>query len=117
MAIEILSLDEIDELFADLVQSVLELRADQVLISYPIKGQKSPKYNDTVVFVHTSQEQDNIQIYKNRKSEYNPVLFKYNTIQSSMRSLSVSFHSMVKIVIGWQQNLKRDYILTVLSNF
>lgn len=82
------TLDDLDTLFADHIQSILGLRSDQVRISYATKGQKAPKMGETVIYIHTQQEQDDVQQFKNRgTTQENTGLF--TTEQSSMRRLSL----------------------------
>lgn len=87
MANNVVSLDTFDLLFADFVQSSLGLQDDQVLISYQEKGQKSSKINENVIYVKTFNEQDEINLFKNRKQTYDEELDKVITTQSSMRVL------------------------------
>lgn len=82
------TLDSLDILFADFIQSVLGLSANQVRISYSVKGQKAPKIDETVIYIHTEQIQDNVQMFKNRETiKSNEGLFV--TSQTSMRRLSL----------------------------
>lgn len=89
MANLIMPLDDIDILFADYIQNLLGLRNDQVLVSHPEKGQASPKYNETLIFVHTSQIQDDVHEYKSRRIVKSETTNLFTTSQSSMRRLDV----------------------------
>lgn len=91
MAENIVSLDEFNNLFADFVSSVLNMPQDKVLISYQTEGQKFSKINETVCYVHVSQEQDEVQLVKNRKSVYNHTTHQWVFAQSAMRRLSIRF--------------------------
>ena len=83
------SLDELDVLLADHIQSILGLTADQVRIAYSLTGQKAPKLNETVVYIHIEQEQDDVQMFKNRETVKNNS-GRFVTSQSSMRRLNLS---------------------------
>ena len=51
MVSNIVTLDKLDDLFADFIQDKLELPADKVLISYSRKGQISSKYGENVCYL------------------------------------------------------------------
>ena len=87
MASNILSLDSYDTLFADFIQSKLNLQANQVLISYPVKGQKSSVINEDVCYVHTENVDNEISILKNRREKYNLTTGKNDVQQASIRIL------------------------------
>lgn len=87
MADNIVSLDSLDDLFADFIQTSLGLSSNQVLISYPEKGQKSSSINEDVVYVKTFQEEDESSFHKNRTKSYNPETQKMVFSQTSMRKL------------------------------
>lgn len=87
MANNIVSLDTFDLLFADFIQSSLNLNDDQVLISYQEKGQKSSKISEDVVYVKVLNEQDEVGIYKNRSSSYDPETEQVTISQTAMRML------------------------------
>ena len=84
-------LHSIDKLIADFTQNVLGLNDNQVLISYQPKGQQSPKFGSTTIFVHTAQEQDDVQLFKNRESSRSIQTGTIGTEQTSLRRLSVQF--------------------------
>lgn len=69
MADNIKSLDSLDILFADFVQSKLGLEGNQVLISYPQRGQKSSQIDSDVCYIKFFDEPDERHIWKNRKVE------------------------------------------------
>lgn len=94
MAINIMSLSELDVLFADFVQTVLGLKQEQVLISFSEKGQKSSVFTNDVCYVHTYIEDDNIQVFKNRTKEYKGGINKFGITQRAMRrvDLQVAFY-------------------------
>ena len=82
------TLDQLDDLFADFVQSILGLEEEQVRISYSTKGQRAPKINESVVYIHTEQRQDDVQVFKNRDISQE-LTGRFNTSQTSMRRLSL----------------------------
>mgnify|MGYP007043634875 FL=1 len=69
MADNIKSLDTLDILFADFIQSKLGLKDNQVLISYPQRGQKSSQIDSDVCYIKFFDEPDERHIWKNRKVE------------------------------------------------
>lgn len=87
MAVNIVSLDELDALFADFVQSTLGLKQEQVLISYREFGQKSSVLSKDVCYVHTEIEDDAIQSFKNRRKGYDPETENVTITQQAMRKL------------------------------
>lgn len=87
MAENIISLDELDTLFADFVQEKLGLSADKVLVSYAERGQKFPQIGENVVYVKTFQEQDERLRWKSRRKEYIEESKTYSITQYSMRTL------------------------------
>ena len=72
MANNIVTLDELDDLFADFIQSKLNLPADKVLISYSKRGQISSKYGENVCYIKFFNSPDEVSIYKNRRTSYDP---------------------------------------------
>ena len=82
------TLDNLDILFADFVQTTLNLEASQVRIAYADVGQIAPKMGETVIYLHTEQQQDDVQMYKNRETSQE-VSGRFTTSQSSMRRLSL----------------------------
>ena len=66
----IVSLDDLDFLFAKFIQDQLELENGQVRISYQQRGQKFSQINKDVVYVKVFQEQDERYVYKQRKRSY-----------------------------------------------
>lgn len=87
MANRIVSLDDLDILFADFIQDQLELNNDQVLISYQQRGQKFPQIDKDTVFVKVFQEQDERLIYKQRKRSYDKETERVISSQTAMRTL------------------------------
>ena len=69
MADNIKSLNSLDILFADFVQNELGLNGNQVLISYPQRGQKSSQIDSDVCYIKFFDEPDERHIWKNRKVE------------------------------------------------
>ena len=91
MANMITSLDAFDELFSNFVVNFLGMDKNKVFISYPDEGQPMPHYKDNVCFVHTSEESDFVQMYKNRQEGYIKENDKWKITQTSMRKISVQF--------------------------
>ena len=89
MADSILTLDQIDVLLADFIAAKLNLTSNQVLIAYSDKGQRSYPFGSTVVFLHTEQEQDEVQRIKNRVRTQNSSTYQFSSVQTSMRVLNV----------------------------
>ena len=87
MAENIKSLNELDVLFADYVQKILELADDKVLISYSQRRQKSSKIDEDVCYVKTLNVSDEVQMYKNRTKAYNASNEAYTIKQYTMRLL------------------------------
>lgn len=87
MANRIVSLDDLDILFADFIQDQLELNNDQVLISYQQRGQKFPQIDKDTVFVKVFQEQDERLVYKQRKRSYDKETERVISSQTAMRTL------------------------------
>lgn len=87
MANRIVSLDDLDILFADFIQDQLELNNNQVLISYQQRGQKFPQIDKDTVFVKVFQEQDERLIYKQRKRSYDKETERVISSQTAMRTL------------------------------
>ena len=74
MANNIVTLDELDDLFADFIQSKLNLPADKVLISYSKRGQISSKYGENVCYIKFFNSPDEVSIYKNRRGKFKSVV-------------------------------------------
>lgn len=87
MANNVVSLDDLDILFADFIQEQLGLKDDQVLISYQQRGQKFSQIDEDVVYVKVLQEQDERYVYKQRKRSYDRETERVTTSQSAMRTL------------------------------
>lgn len=87
MANNIVSLDDLDFLFAKFIQDQLELENGQVRISYQQRGQKFSQINKDVVYVKVFQEQDERYVYKQRKRRYDSETERVTTSQSAMRTL------------------------------
>ena len=89
----ITSLNQLDEFFADMVVSLIGLESDKVLIAYEQMGQVFPNKFMDVCFVHTSEETDDVQMYKTRKE--GPIKVqgedKWKIEQYSMRRIKVQF--------------------------
>lgn len=87
MANNVVTLDDLDLLFADFVQQQLELDDKQVKISYQQRGQVSSEINKDVVYVKVFQEQDERLNYKFRRRNYDSEKERVITSQTSMRAL------------------------------
>ena len=87
MVSNIVTLDELDDLFADFIQDKLELPADKVLISYSRKGQISSKYGENVCYLKFFNSPDEVNIYKNRRTSYDPETEQVTITQLAMRML------------------------------
>ena len=87
MANNIVTLDELDDLFADFIQSKLNLPADKVLISYSKRGQISSKYGENVCYIKFFNSPDEVSIYKNRRTSYDPETEQVTITQLAMRML------------------------------
>lgn len=87
MANNIVSLDDLDVIFADFIQEQLELSDDQVRIAYQQRGQKFSQIDKDVVYVKVFQEQDERYVYKQRKRSYNSETERVTSSQSAMRTL------------------------------
>lgn len=85
----IVSLDQLDILFATFVQDKLTLDEGKVLISYPQKGQISSRIDEDVCYIKVLDEPDERHIWKNRKSEV--VGEQIKVTQYTMRTLVVQF--------------------------
>lgn len=89
MADNILTLDQVDILLADFITAKLGLNSNQVLVAYADKGQRSYPYGSTVIFLHTEQVQDEVQVTKNRVRSQNSSTYQFSSVQTSMRVLNV----------------------------
>lgn len=87
MANNIVTLDELDDLFADFIQSKLNLPADKVLISYSKRGQISSKYGENVCYIKFFNSPDEVNMYKNRRTSYDPETEQVTITQLAMRML------------------------------
>ena len=87
MAVNIVSCEDFDLLFPNFVQDILGLKQEQVLISYREKGQPSSVISKDVCYVHTSLEDDQVQIFKNRKKSYDPETENVTITQQAMRRI------------------------------
>lgn len=87
MANNIVSLDDLDVLFAKFIQEQLELNDGQVKISYRQRGQAFSKIDSDTVYVKVFQEQDERCVYKQRKRSYDSKTERVTTSQSAMRTL------------------------------
>lgn len=87
MANNIITLDELDDLFADFIQSKLNLPADKVLISYSKRGQISSKYGENVCYIKFFNSPDEVNMYKNRRTSYDPETEQVTITQLAMRML------------------------------
>ena len=87
MANNIVTLDELDDLFADFIQSKLNLPANKVLISYSKRGQISSKYGENVCYIKFFNSPDEVSIYKNRRTSYDPETEQVTITQLAMRML------------------------------
>lgn len=87
MAEMVQSLDELDILFANIVQSRLGLPNGKVLISYSQRGQVSSRIDEDICYLKVFDEPDERHIWKNRTSKN----LGDNMIQSqwTMRTLLV----------------------------
>lgn len=85
----IISLDQLDILFATFVQKKLNLPRGKVLISYPQRGQISSKIDEDVCYIKVLDEPDERHIWKNRKQEVKGEQIKVT--QYTMRTLVVNF--------------------------
>lgn len=90
MADRIVSVNTLDEFFADLVTSFLGMEADKVLISYESMGQMHPVKGHDYCFIHTSEVPDDVQNQKNR-TEALTGPEEYTISQTSMRKIKVDF--------------------------
>lgn len=88
MATSIQTLNELDELFADHIQEMLGLQPEQVRIGYSETGQLAPKYNETVIYVHTHQEDDDVDRYINT-NEQKELSGKFDVTVTAMRRLTL----------------------------
>ena len=87
MANNIITLDELDDLFADFIQSKLNLPADKVLISYSKRGQISSKYGENVCYIKFFNSPDEVSMFKNRRTSYDPETEQVTIAQLAMRML------------------------------
>jgi len=87
MATNIVTLDDLDTLFADFVQEQLDLDDKQVKISYQQRGQAFSEIDKDVVYVKVYQEQDERLTYKYRRRNYDSEKERVITSQTSMRTL------------------------------
>ena len=87
MVVNIVSCEDFDLLFANFVQDVLGLKQEQVLISYRERGQPSSVIAKDVCYVHTNLEDDEVQIFKNRKKSYDPETENVTITQQAMRRI------------------------------
>lgn len=89
MADNIVSLSDFEIKFADFIENILGLTQDKVRISYSADGQPFTKINENVCYLKVSEEQDDINIYKQRKRRYDSETEQLTISQSSMRVLSL----------------------------
>ena len=89
MADNIISLSDFEIIFADVIEDILGLTQDKVRISYSEDGQPFTKINENVCYLKASEEQDDINIYKQRKRKYDSETEQLTISQSSMRVLSL----------------------------
>lgn len=87
MADNIISLDDLDLLFANFVMSKLKLKEDQIRISYAQKGQISSTINEDRCYLKFFDEPDDRHIYKNRK--FSSVEDQVKIEQYTMRTLKL----------------------------
>lgn len=89
MANNIVSLNQLDILFAKFVQDKLNLPNGKVRISNQRRGQISSKIDEDVCYVKVFDEPDERHIWKNRKQEVKEEQIKVT--QYTMRTLMVQF--------------------------
>lgn len=87
MADNIIALNDLDILFADFIQAQLNLSDKQVLISYSRRGQRSSKIDEDVCYIKVFNEQDERNIYKQRKEAFDPETEQVTITQFAMRTL------------------------------
>ena len=87
----IISLEDLDLIFADYAQEVLGLSQNKVLISYQENGQISSKINEDVVYIHAFIDQNDVSNYKERIREYDSSKDSILNMQHSMRVIGVDF--------------------------
>ena len=110
MVSNIVTLDKLDDLFADFIQDKLELPADKVLISYSRKGQISSKYGENVCYLKFFNSPDEVNIYKNRRTSYDPETEQVTIKQLDMRRL------MLQVVIYDNESDKLATLLNKVLN-
>lgn len=82
---------ELNNFFADLVESMLGLTQDNVRIQYQAEGQPMPKFGEDMVFINVQPEIDERNIYKSRQEVYNNTNDNFTYIQKSQRTLVAEF--------------------------
>ena len=102
MADDIVSINTLDDLFATLVTQCSGLPANKVLIAYSEKGQISSAISDDVCYIHTEEESDYVDQYKNRIATFNSTTEKVTIAQRAMRviKLQLTFYGPNSNVLG-----------------
>mgnify|MGYP001772160026 CR=1 FL=1 len=77
MTDNIISLSDFEIIFADVIEDILGLTQDKVRISYSEDGQPFTKINENVCYLKVSEEQDDTNIYKQRKQSIFLIILKY----------------------------------------
>lgn len=89
MATNIISMNDVDTLFAQFVQNLTGLPENKVLISYSTSGQISSSIDENVAYVHSSYKANEINKFKQRREEYKENINKITITQYAMRVLNV----------------------------
>lgn len=89
MAEVIDSLDNIAIFISDLICEITGLPQDKVLLMYATRGQSGFDINTDACYVTVKNEDDIVNIFKNRSKEYNVESESYIISQQSTRMLSI----------------------------
>ena len=115
MATMIQTLNELDELFADHIQEMLGLQPEHVRIGYSETGQLAPKYNETVIYVHTHQEDDDVDRYINT-NEQKELSGKFDVTVTAMRRLMMAIKIRQRMFHESSRIFLEEHNLALISN-